>query len=757
MEAAAKKRAFGFDGANVTRLNGDWMRSPQSADSELRYSLRNLRFRCREQERNDDWMRKALSLFEDNVVGASGILLQMKIYDMVKDPITKEMVRNLNSKACETIEAAWKEQCEPANYTVTRKHSDVETDKLVVRSITRDGDILQRKVRGYPNKFKYAIQNLEADYLDDFRNDTRTLPNGNQVRLGVEVDHWKCPVAYWVMTEHPGDFNYGWDAGGRTIRLDASECIHPFIQERPEQSRGYPWFVSAMNRLNMLKGYEEAALVASRTAACKTVMYEHDRPQIGQPGAGYTGPESDNWRPQESFEPGTTQDLPMGTKAVLIDPKHPTDNYPAFTKQQLRAVAAAIGVSYTSLANDLTDVNFSSIRAGLLDEREGYKGIQNFYVSESKNIYFEDWLEWVLLNGMLPGLRASDLDYLNQKIFKCRRWDWVDPLKDINAAVTAIEAGLDTRSNVIGNRGGDYEDVMAELNYEKGFQENMGLDFGSAQPSSDKSQFPDNEKGADGEDKTVPKAQKKSLRFNPNHDEKGEFSSGSGGDLEGGKFTPDKENGGGSFEHGGHVYPVDEDGNFKDHSGKEYSVTEDGDAKAHESDGDREAGQTAYHDAISGPQAKAGKAFEDKYEQIIKESGGDKNKEYDRIHEPGQAAHDAAKEAAETMSLDHLKLIAEATTGKIPKSAKKLKEVVAQAVANSVGHIADIHMENVHEKLGTKKKGRSLEINRLNPNHAKQPRSDDGTWTKDEINALESIWPKLQEMMKKPQVHLNGK
>lgn len=511
-----QKRAFGFDGANVTRLNADWMRSPQSADSELRYSLRNLRFRCRQLERNSDWMRKSLSLFEDNIVGATGILLQMKIYDKVTDPVTKEMVRKLNNRACELIEQAWREQCKPENYTVSGKHSDVETDKLTIRSIARDGDILKRKIRGFPNKFRYALQLLEADYLDDFRTDTVTLPNGNQVRMGVEVDQWKRPVAYWLMTQHPGDFNYGWDAQGSTNRVPAEECIHPYVQERPEQSRGYPWYVAAMNRDNMLKGYEEASLVASRAAACKTIMYEHDRPQIGQPGAGYAGPEGNQWRPQEAMEPGTTQDLPMGTHANLLDPKHPTDNYPAFVKQQLRAYASSVGQSYVSLANDLEGVNFSSIRAGLLDEREGYKGVQNFYVSEDKNLVFEDWLEWVLLNGLIPGLRAVDLDYLNQKIFKCRRWDWVDPLKDINAAVTAIEAGLDTRSNVIGERGGDYEDVMQELNYESEFQENLGLDFASAQPASDKGTFPDAEQDANGQPKEDAPA-KDDKRRNPHH------------------------------------------------------------------------------------------------------------------------------------------------------------------------------------------------------------------------------------------------
>lgn len=491
-EAAQKKRAFGFNGANVTRLNQDWIRSPQSADSELRYALRNLRFRCRELERNNDWFRKLLSLFEDNVVSSTGIKLQMKIYDMVKDPQTKEMVRQLDSRSCEIIEAAWKEQCAPANYTVTRKLSDIAADKLVMRSIVRDGDVLERKVRGYKNKFKYAIQILEADYLDDFYSDSRTLPNGNQIRMGVEVDVWKCPVAYWMLVQHPGDFNYGYENISERIRVPADEILHPFVMERPEQSRGYPWAVAAMNRFNMLGGYEEAELVAARMAACKGVYYTTDRPQMGDVSGGYAGQTDSQYVPMESLEPGINETLPMGMKPMVVDLQHPNANFPAFSKQQLRAAASSCGVSYISLANDLEGVNYSSIRAGLLDERETYKGVQTFVIDDSKNPIFEDWLEWVLLGGLLGiTLKPKDFDRLNQKQFKARRWDWVDPLKDINAAVTAIEAGLSTRSEVIGNKGGNYEDVMTELHYEAGFEAKLDLNFGAAQPSTQKPNFPD--------------------------------------------------------------------------------------------------------------------------------------------------------------------------------------------------------------------------------------------------------------------------
>jgi capsid protein len=38
-------------------------------------------------------------------------------------------------------------------------------------------------------------------------------------------------------------------------------------------------------------------------------------------------------------------------------------NYEAFMRQQLRSIAVGVGLTYEQLTSDLTDVNYSSIRA----------------------------------------------------------------------------------------------------------------------------------------------------------------------------------------------------------------------------------------------------------------------------------------------------------------------------------------------------------------------------------------------------------
>ena len=57
------------------------------------------------------------------------------------------------------------------------------------------------------------------------------------------------------------------------------------------------------------------------------------------------------------------------------------------------------------------------------------------------------------------------------------KWDWVDPLKDANAEIAQIEAGLKSRTQAIAERGYDAEQVDAEIARERDRERRLGLDF----------------------------------------------------------------------------------------------------------------------------------------------------------------------------------------------------------------------------------------------------------------------------------------
>jgi capsid protein len=66
-----------------------------------------------------------------------------------------------------------------------------------------------------------------------------------------------------------------------------------------------------------------------------------------------------------------------------------------------------------------------------------------------------------ILSGQLD-LPLADLAYLGECEFNGRRWPWVDPLRDINAAKAEVELGINSRQNIARERGKNFAAITAE-------------------------------------------------------------------------------------------------------------------------------------------------------------------------------------------------------------------------------------------------------------------------------------------------------
>jgi lambda family phage portal protein len=465
-----------YPSAQTTRLNADFPILNLSADAAIRGNLRELRARSQALEREKGGIvERYLSCVETNVIGPDGIGLQIKV---------KDSNGNLDRSTSERIEEAWSEFCGRGQFDITGEHSSQNFDRLSVRASARDGDVLQLVYRSAPNKAGIAFQILEGQHLDDWHNQPPApAGSGNEIRMGVEVDRFRRKLAFWVLSAHPGDF-YGYQYDSRRVRIPAYgvepdapvQAIHVTRTKRPEETRAVPWVTPAIDPINMLAGYEEAELVAARAQACKHVFFE--RAAFAPDGTPLEYNEASTGQLTDEIEPGGATETPIGYHANFYNPTHPNQAFADFTKDFRRKISAALNCAYNTLFTDLEGVNYSSIRAGLLDERDQWKMTQNWYISTAKQIQFEAWLEMQLLLGKFPGLTLSDFDRIRYAaIWKPRRWPWVDPLHDIQAAAAAIEAKLTTRTRVIADQTNeDFEETIDELAEETVYILAQGLD-----------------------------------------------------------------------------------------------------------------------------------------------------------------------------------------------------------------------------------------------------------------------------------------
>lgn len=460
---AQKTAKRNYSGANVGRLFSSWQAFSQPADVEIKSSITVLRARARELVRNNDYCKKYVEMVRKNVVGSNGITLQVRS----KDPRgTLDTVANTQ---IETNFAKWGKK---GNCDITGKYSWRDIQNIFIESVATDGEILVRIL--FDRKKGLQLQLIESDMLDERFNDL-----SRNVSMGIEYNTDGRAIAYHVFKYHPASMQ-STTIGNNRERIPADEIIHAYISDRASQGRGVTWFRTAMTRLKMLEGYEEAELTAARVAAAKMGFY------TSPAGETYNGDDNDNGTPIMDAEPGTFEVLPEGWDFKSYDPQHPSTAFSDFVKSTLRGVASGLGVSYNYLSGDLEGVSYSSIRAGVLDERDTWRDIQAWMIETLCDKVYEKWLEYALLTKNLP-LPMEKFDKFNAGTWQPRGWAWVDPLKDMQASILAINAGLKTAQMVASEQGLDIEDVYLQISQEQAMREKLGIktDFNLKQEAID--------------------------------------------------------------------------------------------------------------------------------------------------------------------------------------------------------------------------------------------------------------------------------
>jgi lambda family phage portal protein len=450
-----------FAAGRMTRTTEDWGTSNSSADLDLWANLWSLRGRARRLSTNNPIVRKYLRMCQKNIVGKDGMGLQMKI------PMKRG--NKLNKTLNQAVESAFTKWGRKEFCTVTGKMTWRQAQRFAVQQWKRDGECICRMVTAPDNPWNFSLQFFDPDQLDLNYFDYM-MPNGNQIRMGVETDPWGKPVAYHLWKRHPAEYS---TAPQFRIRVPAAEIIHLFTSERVGQTRGYPEFAPSMIAVHMQGRYAEAEVIAARIATEKMGFFESKAAE-----EGYTGPRDEEEKLVMKSSPGTFEQLPEGLTFKPWDPQHPTQAFPFFMKSMLRLIGAGMDVSYEALANDREGVNYSSIRAGLLDERDTWGLEQDVFKDNFCGAVIEAWLTsaWLSSQVKLDGLPSDYFEYIN---FHARGWPWIDPLKDMQAAVLSVENGYESQTQQMAANGNDFEETMEQIKYEQDFIEELGVKIGT--------------------------------------------------------------------------------------------------------------------------------------------------------------------------------------------------------------------------------------------------------------------------------------
>jgi lambda family phage portal protein len=171
------------------------------------------------------------------------------------------------------------------------------------------------------------------------------------------------------------------------------------------------------------------------------------------------------------------------------DPTHPTSAFESFTTTVLRSIASGLNISYHALSNDLTSVNYSSIRQGALEDRSNFQIWQEFIIQHFIDVVFKRWLEMAITTKSI-NLPIGKFDkFANSINYIPRSFSWIDPLKEMQANVVGLQNGITTYSDIVSSYGKDVEETFEQHQKEKELADQYGIST-AFQPFGNKAPVP---------------------------------------------------------------------------------------------------------------------------------------------------------------------------------------------------------------------------------------------------------------------------
>ena len=455
------RATLGYEASRLARRLKGWNAERRNINALLSAGGEQLRARARQLCRDNPYAANAKASFISAAVGTG-----IKPSSLVTDGDLKK-----------AIQAAWLRWTDEAD-------ADGLTDLyglqgLAAGAMFEAGECFVRFRPRRPGdglSVPLQLQVLESELLPLTHNED--LGTRGEIRSGIQFDPIGRRVAYHFLKRHPGETSIrGGMSHERTI-VPASEVMHLYRPLRPGQIRGQPEITPAMVRLYLLDQYDDAELDRKRVAAMFAGF-------ITRPDNGETVIPTESVSDETavaSLEPGTMQVLLPGEDVKFSEPSEVGGSYEAFQYRTLLAISSALGLPYHAVSADVGKANYSSLRASQVEFRRRMDQFQHAtLVFQLCRPVWQRWMEAAVLAGALPGISATRLARERAALMAAKwippRWEWVDPLKDMQAEKLAVDSGWKSRSDVIEGQGYDPEEVDARIAQDKEREAAAGLSF----------------------------------------------------------------------------------------------------------------------------------------------------------------------------------------------------------------------------------------------------------------------------------------
>jgi lambda family phage portal protein len=476
---------IGIEAGRMGRRLGSWIPSRVHVNTLINQSGPNTLARARFLDRNNGYATSARECFSANLVG-DGISPSWKspmpIPDVGDDDSEESTeaakAASEQKQGVHELFAEWAEEADAEGVSNFYGMQDRIAGELFIA-----GEIFVRlRPRRLSDGLSVPLQ-LElypSEQLPLWL--TMTLDNGNEIRQGIEFNKLGRRVAYHFWKVNPGDITLAPKFGER-VRIPADQILHVYDAREAGQIRGLSRLTPAIITLWMLDLYDDAELERKKTAALFSVFVTRPDPDGEFFDKEKNAPKDDDGVPSIKLEPGGAQVLLPGEDVTVAAPADVGQSYDAFQYRTLTRVCAALGLPYAGVTGDLKGANYGSQRAGMIEARRRAKKLQNgVIIHQFCRPVFRAFMDAAHISGALAfdGYADNPRDYLRMDWIP-PRWMWIDPLKDRQSEVLAVDAGFKARSMVVEEEGYDAAEVDQRIAEDAERAKRLGIVFSGSQ------------------------------------------------------------------------------------------------------------------------------------------------------------------------------------------------------------------------------------------------------------------------------------
>ena len=426
--------------------------------------------------------RQARQLYRENPYCRGGInsivanLIGLGIRPLPKVRMPKK--GDLDKRTNDRLLALWDQFCRQsdsqcrANYYLTQsrvmRELYVAGEALIhLPSAPRDGRMLP-----------LAVDVIAAERLaEDVDNQKRGEP---RIVQGVEFDAHGKIAAYHIYPSNP-DESTMFSARNSAVRMDASEIIHIYAESEPGQVRGESRLLPIAPTCEAHDQWLDFVLTKERVAAAFVAMVSKEFGGIAKVGldAGSALDDTDDASNLvESIEGGMLFKGRPGESLKGFSSGVMGSQVDKLSQVFLRMMARGLDVSYELLSRDLSNVTYLSARQGENQDRRHWEPQQEVINCELNMVVWDRVIEAVFRAGLLPQEATPETIERFKAVEWVRPgWDWIDPAKDIQGDILAIQAGLESPINAIKKRGRNPHRIVEEIKEYKDMAEAKDLNL----------------------------------------------------------------------------------------------------------------------------------------------------------------------------------------------------------------------------------------------------------------------------------------